>query len=212
MSITFDELREANVARLPLFKNRHGQPAHTTQDGSDWTPAQWLQALLGELGEFARARLDYELGAITKEQYEVMAAKELADVQTYLDILALRALDVTRTVHCVADPAELLMAVVASLGEYANERKKFERGDLGISDFQERSGQMLRSAHMATCRLLSPDLTRERAGGQAVVEAHPDGVDLGQATADKFNEVSRRVGAPVWITGRGVVVEELTNA
>jgi hypothetical protein len=125
--LTFNTLRGANVARLPTFKNKHGELAHSKGDGSDWSPAQWLQAVVGELGEFANVRKKYERGDLTAEEYEREAAKELADVQAYLDILALRCLDT---------PAG------------------------------------------------SP---------------HPQGVDLGRATTDKFNEVSQRVGSPVYI-------------
>lgn len=120
--LAFDTLRIANVLRLPQFKNRKGEPAHSKADGSDWSPAQWLQAVVGELGEFANIRKKYERGDITHAEYEVEAKKELADVQVYLDILALRALD-------------------------------YREGT-----------------------------------------PHPSGVNLGQATAEKFNEVSDRVG------------------
>lgn len=126
MSISFRTLRTANTMRLPLFKNCHGAPAHSKSDGSDWSPAQWLQAVVGELGEFANIRKKFERGDLSFEQYQAAAEKELADVQTYLDLLALRCLDTS------AGP-------------------------------------------------------------------HPSGVDLGAATARKFNEVSNRVGCNVQI-------------
>jgi len=84
----FDTLRTANLARLPFFKNRRGEPAHTAPDGSDWSPAQWLQAVLGELGEYANFRKKYERGDISATTFLAEAGKELGDVQTYLDILA----------------------------------------------------------------------------------------------------------------------------
>lgn len=123
--LSFATLREANRKRLPMFKNRKGGLAHSKADGSDWSPAQWLQAVIGELGEYANIRKKYERGDITLEEFEVEAGKELADVQTYLDILASRCLD-----------------------------------------------------------------SREGV-------AHPTGVNLGVATATKFNEVSDRVQCPV---------------
>ena len=122
--LTLNTLRDANKARLPEFKNKHGQPAHSKPDGSDWSPAQWLQAVVGQLGEYANFRKKFERGDLTFEEFEVHAGKELADVQTYLSLLALRCLD-------------------------------------------------------------EPD------------QPHPDGIDLGQATIDKFNEVSERVGSTV---------------
>ena len=123
--LTFNALRGANCARLPQFKNKHGELAHEMPDGSDWSPAQWLQAVVGELGEYANFRKKYERGDLSSGEFAELAAKELADVQTYLDILALRCLD--------------------------------------------------------------PE----------VGEPHQTGVDLGQATISKFNEVSLRVGSNV---------------
>lgn len=126
--LSFDTLRTANKLRLPLFKNKHGNPAHAKTDGSDWSPAQWLQAVVGELGEYANIRKKFERGDLSFEEYSQAASKELADVQCYLDILAMRALDV---------------------GSYP----------------------------------------------------HPHGIDLGQATADKWNEVSNRVNCGLRIEG-----------
>lgn len=91
--LTFDTLRAANKARLPQFKNILGDLAHSKPDGSDWSPAQWLQAVVGELGEYANIRKKYERGDLTTVEYRTLAVKELADIQTYLDILALRAFD-----------------------------------------------------------------------------------------------------------------------
>lgn len=121
-SLTFDALRRANIERLPLFKNKHGKPAHSKRDGSDWTPAQWLQAVLGELGEYANLRKKYERGDIGRAEFHAEAKKELADVQTYLDLLAFQL-----------------------------------------------------------------------------------GVDLGEATIEKWNEVSRRVGVPLQLTSDGPI-------
>lgn len=86
--LTFNALRSANLARLPEFRNKHGEPAHSQPDGSDWSPAQWLQAVTGELGEYANVRKKFERGDLTAEEFEQQAADELADVMCYLDILA----------------------------------------------------------------------------------------------------------------------------
>jgi NTP pyrophosphatase (non-canonical NTP hydrolase) len=88
--LTFRELRLANIRRLPLFTNKHGARAHAKGDGSDWSPAQWFQAVVGELGEYANFRKKYERGDLTEEEFKYEAARELADAQTYLDILAFR--------------------------------------------------------------------------------------------------------------------------
>lgn len=122
--LKFNALRGANIARLPEFRNSKGEYAHSKPDGSDWTPAQWLQAVVGELGEYANLRKKYERGDLTAGEFELQAGKELADVQTYLDILAQRCLDTSEA-------------------------------------------------------------------------AHATGIDLGQVTIDKFNEISIRVGSSV---------------
>lgn len=118
MSLRFEELRIANTARLPVFKNRKGEVAHSEPDGSDWLLSAWSNATLGELGEAANIIKKIERGDMTLDEARPLLAKELADVQIYLDLLAFRA-----------------------------------------------------------------------------------GVDLGQATIDKFNEVSDRVGVAIWLHG-----------
>ncbi len=75
--LSFNTLRDANKHRLPHY---------TTC--VNWTPAQWLQAIVGELGEYANIRKKYERGDIISEEFLPLAGKELADVQIYLDILA----------------------------------------------------------------------------------------------------------------------------
>ena len=91
MSLTFDQLRSANVARIPRFRNKKGQICHNA-DGSDWTAADWLMAVTGELGELANLLKKIRRGDFTENDPGVVdeVAKELADVQTYLDILAFR--------------------------------------------------------------------------------------------------------------------------
>jgi NTP pyrophosphatase (non-canonical NTP hydrolase) len=86
--LTFNVLREANMKRLPTFKNAKGERAHSEPDGSDWSPAQWLQAVCGELGEYANVRKKFERGDINEQEFKALATAELADVVTYLDLLA----------------------------------------------------------------------------------------------------------------------------
>lgn len=110
MGLTFDEFRKANVARIPQFKNSNGGPAHSEPDGSDWLLSGWSNAVEGELGEVGEALEDFvvfarlqkhlgrngniikkiERGDYTLEEKRQALADELADVQTYLDILAYR--------------------------------------------------------------------------------------------------------------------------
>jgi len=114
--LTFNTLRGANVQRLPEFKNKKGEPAHSKPDGSDWKLSAWSNAVCGELGEAANLIKKIERGDVSLDEARADLARELADVVTYLDILAFRA-----------------------------------------------------------------------------------GIDLGEATIAKFNEVSKRVGSRVWI-------------
>jgi NTP pyrophosphatase (non-canonical NTP hydrolase) len=88
--LTFNTLRGGNTARLPQFKNSKGETAYREKDGSDWSPAQWLQAVVGELGEYANFRKKYERGDLSKEEFQKEAEKELADVVIYLDLLAIQ--------------------------------------------------------------------------------------------------------------------------
>lgn len=88
--LTFNTLRQANVKRLPLFKNKHGEHAHSQPDGSDWSDAEWLQAVVGELGEYANLRKKLQRGDISEDEAKQLLADELADVVIYLDILAFR--------------------------------------------------------------------------------------------------------------------------
>lgn len=88
--LTFDTLRKANLARLPKFKNKHGELAHSKPDGSDWSRSDWLEAIVGELGEYANWSKKERRGDITREEFYVHARKEFADIVTYLDILAMQ--------------------------------------------------------------------------------------------------------------------------
>ena len=88
--LTFRTLRDANKARLPQFKNRRGEPAHSQPDGSDWKLSAWCNAVTGELGELANLIKKIERGDMTLDEARQDVADELADVVTYLDILAFR--------------------------------------------------------------------------------------------------------------------------
>lgn len=86
--LTFNALRGANTARIPQFKNSKGEKAHTKPDGSDWSPSQWLEAVVGELGEYANEHKKFCRGDIDRDEFKKRVSKELADVVIYLDILA----------------------------------------------------------------------------------------------------------------------------
>jgi hypothetical protein len=206
MSLTFDTLRAANTARLPEFKNKHGDAAHTASDGSDWSPAQWFQAMVGEVGELARERVLFERGAITPVLYACRAANEEADVATYLDLFSKRALDEVRTNHPSASPAQLLMQLMVYVGQYANQRKKFDRGDSLPAEFVPLARESLEAAQLALNELkyeLCEPLQRRNHPADEVVRVHKHGIDLGDAVVTKFNEVSERVGSGVYMDDEG---------
>ena len=62
---------------------------------SDWTPAEWLAACIGELGEAAhvvkvisRQRDNLVKSNLDVDQIQTMLAEEIADTVIYLDMLA----------------------------------------------------------------------------------------------------------------------------
>lgn len=192
--LSFDTLREANQRRLPQFKNKKGELAHTRPDGSDWDFATWFASLLGELGELAAVRLAYEDGAISRETYFREAGKEFADVQTYLDLLAMRGKDISdsKSATVMADP-QIIMHIVKNLGQFANLLKKYRRGDVNKRDFREARDDWLAPAinQLMALKLSTRQHSPESIAGNVV------GFDLGVETANKFNEVSDRVGVKV---------------
>lgn len=89
--LSFNTLRGANIARLPQFKNAKGEPAHSKEDGSDWSLNDWMTAVAGEVGEAANMLKKVKRGDLTLEEARPAIAKEFADIVTYLDILAKQA-------------------------------------------------------------------------------------------------------------------------
>lgn len=103
--LTFSTLRLANETRLPGFKNSKGELAHNTT-GSDWSPLEWGAAMGGEVGEVIEVVLEFakratKIGDTLKKirrgdldptlvEIRERVAKELADVQIYLDLLAMQ--------------------------------------------------------------------------------------------------------------------------
>lgn len=192
--LTFHTLAVANSVRVSQFKNKHGERAHAKADGSDWTPAQWLQAKFGEMGEFAEVRVLYEREKIDFEEYKAAACDELADDAIYHSLLSFRALDET-TKPDDSDPAWLFMQVIAHLGRYANARKKFDRGDYNENELSE----VMEDTIPAAIEILHGLRYNVQRPTQRVKRPDGNGVDLGRAVISKFNAVSDRVGASVYI-------------
>ncbi len=121
---------------------------------------------------------------------------------TYADILARRSLDAVDWDMIELDAAQVLMHVISNLGAYANARKKFDRGDINAEAFNAAKKAYLGKAKGYIERLIYEQFC----SNNAVVEPHPEGIDLGEAITNKFNEVSERVGSTVYITANSVIV------
>lgn len=81
--LAFDTLRAANRQRV-----KHSKFAKCE---SNWTLAHWMQATVGELGELANIMKKVDRGDMSLSEARESMAKEFADVQTYLDIMADKA-------------------------------------------------------------------------------------------------------------------------
>lgn len=88
--LSFRTLRQANIQRIPQFKDAQGRRCHTKDDGSDWSPAEWLQATVGELGELANLLKKVSRGDFPLKEVLPEIRKEFADVVIYLDIFAMQ--------------------------------------------------------------------------------------------------------------------------
>lgn len=99
-TLTFAQLRGANTARLPQFKNAKGKPAHSEVDGSDWSLNDWMTAVAGEVGETANLLKKVRRGDMSLDEARDELAKEIADIAIYLDILAFRCgIDLDRAIR-----------------------------------------------------------------------------------------------------------------
>ena len=93
--LRLSELRAANIARVPQFRDAKGRLSHPQIPGrpvgSDWALSQWANATCGELGEAANLIKKIERGDFTLDEARAELGDELCDVLTYLDLLAHRA-------------------------------------------------------------------------------------------------------------------------
>lgn len=88
----FSDLEAANRLRLPQFKNRKGEKAHSDPRGHDWSIAEWTNAMAGEAGEACNIakkliRGDYD-GDTELGIGELL--DEIADVVIYADLVCQR--------------------------------------------------------------------------------------------------------------------------
>lgn len=215
---TLAGLRAANLARLPLFKNCHGDPAHSEPDGSDWSPAQWLQAFTGELGELAEAIM---VGTFTALEHE------LADCQIYLDLLLYRILpedskDLTLHDLCtsrfhsvtseggvwfwLADTRTLKHLFTSNLGEAQASSEGAIYGFpamLCLQAFIGKYANLRKKFERGDVdeNVFHPQALRYLGLTQLALslQARELGVDLALATQEKFNATSRKMGVEVFL-------------
>jgi len=194
MTITLAHLRAANNLRLPLFKNSRGGPAHTADDGSDWSLLEWCGAMSGEVGELCEA-----IDALPLAMRDVRAAhtqniaKEMADVICYVDLVAMRSglalddHDFDRMPR-ISSLKQIGTKLSASTGEVSNIAKKIKRGDTTIEEQRER-----------IAFLLADSL------GYLGAVARFLGVLPTDVVRRKWNEVSERIGLDLRITADGII-------
>ncbi len=88
LKLRFVDLRQANMKRIPQFRNSLGNIAHPNPDGSDWSLNDWMTAVCGEVGELANELKKIRRGDCTLEEVKKKVSDEIADIAIYLDILA----------------------------------------------------------------------------------------------------------------------------
>ncbi len=76
-------LREANFRRA-------SSSVKYRQCESNWQPAHWMNALVGEVGECANLIKKVDRGDLSLEEARDKIGKEIADIQCYLDLLAMK--------------------------------------------------------------------------------------------------------------------------
>lgn len=93
LSLSFTDLRRANLARVIVYKNAKGELSHGSAGINSWSLVQWSNAMAGECGETCNLtkKIDRgDFGEPTKEQLDELG-NEIADVIIYADHLAARA-------------------------------------------------------------------------------------------------------------------------
>lgn len=87
--LTFAELRQANMKRMPLFAATDGTVPNYHRE---WDEADWFVAVVGELGEAANVMKKIKRGDFPRradyDAAKARLAREFADTVIYLDILA----------------------------------------------------------------------------------------------------------------------------
>lgn len=195
-SLTFSQLREANLKRLPVFKNSKGEPAHSKPDGSDWTRTEWLEAVIGEIGEYANFAKKYRRGDIARDVFISNAKKELADTQCYLDLFAYQcSVDFKEEFDVAINDICLLGdALVIPMDTPSKRLALFNNaiGHIGNNIYAYDYKAFPEAAMVEYLKL-----SFVKAEKHLVKLAGLWEVNLAEATREKFNEVSDRIGCDI---------------
>lgn len=89
--LSFNDLRKANLERLPQFRNAMGDRVFYAEGIDHWSLAEWMNALSGEVGEAANIVKKIHRGDFSLDDVLGLLADELGDIQTYLDLVAIKA-------------------------------------------------------------------------------------------------------------------------
>lgn len=87
--LTFRALREGNIDRREVVL-RERMPNFNPETDT-WTLNDWMTALVGEVGEAANILKKVKRGDFTLDFIREDLAEELADAQSYLDLLSTAA-------------------------------------------------------------------------------------------------------------------------
>jgi hypothetical protein len=222
-SLTFAALREANMRRMPTFRNAQGELSHSMADGSDWSLNDWFTALTGECGELEETLPGPGLPGDAR-----LIADEMADVAIYLDILAYQVgADMTAAIGLYVSPGPQSTTFAPPALSYGTLRRltAFASSGRPIPTHPDGTPWTVgdqSAAMLGRVGLLGNTLKKMRRGDYggdnpikevhgrlAAILIHLDGmafrlgVDLSAAIVRKFNATSRKVGSPVMLVGEG---------
>jgi len=186
VSLTFFRLREANLKRIPLFKNSKGEVVHKKPDGSDWSKERWFQALMGEVGEYANLHKKYLRGDVGPATFLKEAAEELADTQLYFDIFAFQ---------CGVDiDSEIGLKSMSQL-------RSFNAGVFGNLIHAIDSEAIFKQLVIASGEMVKQYEPEFFARFQIFLDrvALRIEIDLEEATCEKFNKISKNIGCDVFL-------------
>jgi hypothetical protein len=226
--VSFATLRTANTLRLPLFRNSKGEPAHSKPDGSDWTVQEWLNAVLGEIGETANILKKVRREDMTLEEALPELDKEFADIIVYFDLTLLRmkmplmfnwdnagevapvtSFDVFARIHkdtmakkkdagmvVTKTKSEIFAACIVPFGRIMDAVQQLD----GLSITQQNNPELSKSLAIAMNAMVTEVQNNSIAFFCTMCSAAIEcGIDLSDAVRHKFNAVSYRVGADVFI-------------